>query len=641
MMRKGFVHICFLALVLALPYVTTGCGNFDQNYTPASIEFISPGNATVYAPGTESVVITGRVIPGETVDDDGLVVEVPVEKLYVGNSILGENLAFDETTGEFSYTFTLDQDKVHSTCTFEVLDAEGISNLERISFTMGTTVRAGDPGVVDDAIGALLTQDIMDTLAIVIARVINTVKYDLVYGYDDPVYGSGTPDPLLGNTKLLPLDVPVDGLGSIVIDNDNNVGGNKQGFINFGKVSLGVDLQNGNNIGATLTMAPESGVNPRGGESAIFVQGYHDWWLTGFPHFTVYAAAVNVTNLKIQLHINSENKICAKLDFSNCSIDIPRANVEYGILSIPSWLMGIVIDVVEFVLKHIPIDIPIMDAGSLGADIMGMHLGVWPMNANPIFTSTNDQMKIDLGIAMSLVDWSAALNPGVDRFISTPGDAMPDYALTGDENVLVAVSDDFVNQAAFILVQSGMLMNLDITEKLKKDMPDLALYNEDLKVTVQINTPPVADFNEEAIISEDFQKFGRFKIANLVLNIKSLKLTPFSSPMDARVGVDADAVVNLVLSEDMRKLEARADFTLSDVDLKLLYCTDINAGVGDAFVSTIKSVAQMLINDTLSLTMDQDIPAIDLYGASPKVEFVGNDFENNYIIARLILGFDI
>jgi len=641
MMRKGLVRICFLALVLALPYVTTGCGNFDQNYTPASIEFISPGNATVYPPGTESVVITGRVIPGETVDDDGLVVEVPVEKLYVGNSILGENLAFDETTGEFSYTFRLDQDKVHSTCTFEVLDAEGISNLERISFTMGTTVKAGDPGVVDDAIGALLTQDIMDTLAIVIARVINTVKYDLVYGYDDPDYGSGEMDPLLGNTKLLPLEIPIDGLGSLKLDHDYNVGTNKQGFINFGNVGLGVDLQNGNNIGATLTMAPESGVNPRGGESAIFIQGYHEAWLLGDPHFAVYAGAVNVTNLKIQLYINSKNMICAKLDFSSCSINIPRASMEYGILTVPSWLMGAAIEIVEFVLRHIPIDIPIMDVGSLGADIMGMSLSAWPMNANPIFTSTDNEMKIDLGIAMSLLDWSTALNPGVDRFISTPGDAMPDYALTGEENVLMAVSDDFVNQAAFILVQSGMLMNLDITEKFFEMMPDLELYNEDLKVTIQINTPPVADFDEEEVISADLQKFGRFKIANLVLNVKSLKLTPYSSPMDARIGVDADAVVDLGLSEDMRKVEARANFALSDVDLKLLYCTDINAGIGDSFISIMKSTAEMLINTTMAITMDQKIPAIDLYGASPRVEFVGNDFENNYIIARLILGFEM
>ncbi len=491
--------------------------------------------------------------------------------------------------------------------------------------------------VVGDALSVLLTQEVIDIISATMGKVVNKIKYDLVYGWDNPQYGSGEKDPIVGDFRFLPQTIDAgSGLGDLIVN--WNKSGSHQGFLNFGNATVGIDLQDGDKIGATLNITSESGVNPYGGDDALFVQGEHDWWYN--CHFQLKADKVNVTNVQLDLGVNEQNMIVAGLNFSNCNLSVSGARLEYGVFSVPSWLLDFIVNkIVKAAIKNMPIqNIPIMDAGSIGIQVENMDVKVWPMDLNPVFTSSNSELKIDLGVGM---DYTGDMPEGADKlFISTIGDIMPEITRLGPENIAMAINDDLINMAAKTLVLSGMLNGIDLSEKIIEELPEaMRSYNQDLTATIAMPAPPVADFSQDGLIidSETQAEFGVYNMADLRIDLKNFKLLSIGEGFDISLSIDAEAAIAFSISEDMKELQARANAGLTQVDIKVLYCSDMSTNILNQVTSLARAFAVMIINLTLDVTMDQEIPTIELYDLAPVVTLEQSSFENNFLITRLIL----
>jgi len=611
--KRGFGYI--LAAIVAFIF-TSGFLGFcvGPDYEPASIEITSPADGTVFAPGTPSVLISGKVIAG---DSDINMFKAQNKQIY-----------YNTLTGDFEYEFSLDPSKIYSSCTFEVVDKNLISNMERVSYALGESLDVGAEGVVDDAAGMLLTDDLMDVVEYVGAGFMNEWKNDLVYGWDaggDPNYSSHDPaSPFAGATPLLPFEIEVDlsplGNTTILIDHafwESFQGDDHQGFVNLGDINLSIDIQSGNVIDVSVVIAPEDWVNPYGGSAkALFVQGHHWCWWLDDPHFRLTADSVSISGAELRLSVDQDNMIVASIDMSSADLELTGVTAEYGIIDFPSWLMDLIIDLVkDDLLVSLAFDIPLMSVDDLAGDIEGIVLEGWPMNTVTIFTSTDDDLTIDIGLSAQCAN---PVFPELESFYATPGGTLPALSVTGDENVIMAISDDMVNELAFALLQKGLLQNLDVTEQFQEELGQLA---SNLIAKVTLNAPPVADFSQTT----------RVVIPNIIIDLYNGAQSP-PYPYAARLSVDTDAVLEILLSQDGKRINASLNQSQSESSITFLYTNLTNSGL----LGTIgANIANQIVAGVVEDMIDIEIPLVEFYGESLGVYMEGFETQDNCIVARV------
>ncbi|MBN1636291.1 MAG: hypothetical protein JW920_07240 [Deltaproteobacteria bacterium] len=605
--KRGLGYI--LAAIVAFIF-TSGFLGFcvGPDYVPASIEITSPADGTVFAPGTPSVLISGKVIAG---DSDINMFKAQNKQIY-----------YNTLTGDFEYEFSLDPTKIYSSCTFEVIDKNLISNMERVSYALGQSSEVGAEGVIDDAISMLLSDDLMDVVEYVGADFMNEWKNDLVYGWDCDYMGSGNSEsPFAGMTPLLPLEITEIEVGdSIIIDHDfyeSFPGDDHQGFVNLGDINLSIEIQSGNVIDVSVVVAPEDWVNPYGGSAkALFVQGHHWCWWLDDPHFRLTADSVSISGAELRLTVNQDNMIVASIDMSSADLELTGVTAEYGILGFEPWLMALIIDLVkDDLLASLAFDIPLMSVDDLAGEIEGIVLEGWPMNPVTIFTSNDDDLTIDIGLSAQCAN---PVFPELESFYATPDDTLPVLSITGDENVIMAISDDIVNELAFTLIQKGLLQDLDVTEQFQEELGQLA---QNLIVKVTLSSPPVADFSHTT----------RIVVPNIIIDLYNGSQNP-PYPYAARLSVDTDAVLEILLSQDGRRINATLDQSQSESSITFLYTNLTNSGL----LGTIgANIANQIVAGVIEDMIDIEIPLVEFYGESLGVYLEGFETQDNCIVTRV------
>ncbi|MEA2101930.1 MAG: hypothetical protein U9P80_05070 [Thermodesulfobacteriota bacterium] len=627
-MKRSNVWFLFMGLVAFI--FSSGFLGFcvGPDYDPCTIEIESPANGTVMAPGTQQVTIEGKVITGET--------EAVVLKAQ------NKSIDFDNVTGAFSYTFILDQSSIYSTCTFEVIDQKLITNKVRVSYAVGDSSEPGAAGVVDDAAALKLNESFMDMVEVKGAAFINQWKNDLVYGWDagdegDWVYDkvSQTPgSPFSSMAPLLPQSFAAATWGTMYINHWSYEGDpDQRGYVNLGNITMAIDIQPDNSIGVDVTISAQDWVNPRGGSNrALFVQGYHDDGASN-PHFTLMANSVYIDDAALELTENADGMIVASLDMTGADVNLDGVDTEYGIFSFPAWLTEWIIDlVVDDLVGSLAMDIPIINVNELAGNIEGVTISGWPMDAS-IFTSTENDMNIALGLSAVCND---PVYPGLDAFYSTPDDGLPEISFEDSENTIISVKDDTINNIAFAFVQTGLLKDMDVTESVLEELGQLAvlLGIDDMQAIASLETPPICNFSGDPLdkLSYDVTvEAGRFIIPNLIIDLYDASLLP-PYPHKARMSVDVNAAVQLVLSADRTHLQARLDTDNSTSQMMMLYSNLSNASLLPVISDKITNA---VVDNTLKKMIDIEIPAIDLFGTSIGISLNSSALVDNCLVAKV------
>lgn len=630
-MRKRIYYYLIAFLIPFSFFNLTGCDLFGIATTssdPAQIEFISPGNGMVFPFGTDSVTIYGKIIPGTN----------PVKSLKVKNGGTSETISYDADSYEFQYEFTLDPSKHYSICSFEVCDTKLITNMERISFAVGDSYAIDDPGVGDNALAISMTEGLINNLVEIVEGEINKMLPDIV-------------DSILPIKQNISEDAKI--LGTLVIDpnykpeflqNDSYIGKLELGDIDI----EAIDCLEGDRIMVGFSI------------SSFYVQGFHQSHPTGLikTNFKVTSNKAGVSGVILSLKINEDDKVTATIDMSSIDITLEDPKVTYGLITIPSWLIRGVIEIVQPILKKIDIfDLPIMDANALTFEIANMNIGLWPMDDDHFFTTTEDALTMELGISMMVDDfYNAALYPDADRFLITEGE-MPEIQADPDENDLVmAVSDELINQAAFTLVQSGLLKDIDLSaaggaaagtdiyaeiSPLRINLSNLAMLipagNSDITLKASVTTPPVCDFSGDGIIYGGTEPLGTFIIPNLVIEIGNIKLTPASGPLTIRLSIDITAALGV--SAEGNTLIGSAVLDLSDFDVNVLYFSEPGvASLMNPLIDMGIYIAQIIANNMISMVVELEMPENEEF-TMPDIDFAGNTFENEYLVVRVNIAF--
>jgi hypothetical protein len=436
------------------------------------------------------------------------------------------------------------------------------------------------------------------------------------------------------------MTIPV-GLGSLVIDNTRS--NKSQGFINVGPMAMSFDIQPDNTILTDITISSAAGVNPRSGagDAAVFIQGYHQYALLGNPYFAFYASSVTISGAKLTLSLDASNRIVATLDTSAANISFTGANYEYGLLDIPSWLGDVVTTLVESTLKT-AIDMPIMDANSISTTAGGITAGAWPMNMRGLFTSTDSSLSMDLGLYAVLDDPGSALISGLTRFYATPDDALPSITITGGENIDLAVTDDIMNNYAYIAVQSGLYKNIDVTALVKQELinelgVDLAytVTPSNLVVKITLETPPIFDLSTNAVSTvSNAYPAGRVIIRNLLMDLSFDTADGSSHAM--RLSADVDGPMMLTPDGD-GYLAGAIDITESTSSIMTLYSSDVSAQI----VPTVEGVLANVANNRILQQLIKFAPpsTSDLYGVTIGYYHIGTEVRDNCLIIKGLVSY--
>ncbi len=619
-------HALYLVIGMTLFFMSSGflgmCVGTD--YKPATISITSPVKGTVIETGTPAIIISGKVTAGDS--------EIQTLKAQ------GKVIAFNNTTGAFSYQLTMNQTKIFTTCEFTVIDKKGIANIERVSYSLGQASEPGSVGVIDNAMRLVLTDSLLDQVEIFAGNFMNTWKNDLVYGWDNARYGSQNPESPFASmspvipTARIPFDDGMDGW--IQLSQEYSASQDK-GYINLGKISISTDILPTNQIAAGILITPESWVNPRGGSAkALFVQGHYRTYPLGIEtriHFTVYTNLVNVSNVKLGLGVNSNNKIVAKLDLRQADIDLGNPTIEFGVLDLEDDLINFVLDIVKcLVLEKLAIEMEVVGVNDIAFDLLGLNISGWPMMSTVFTTPTADQMIIDLGLSAKLAEDTTPAVPDLTAFYSTLPNTQPAINMTSSENIAVAISDDLMNEAAFDLIQLGILKNMDLTSYVRDLLGNLAT-GKTIIAKATLVTPPVFDFSGTEVMPDGITQVGRVIVKDLYFDLyyKS-SLPPY--PYAARMCVDVDLDLQLKLSDDGKHIQAMLDVPESSFTINYLYTNLTNAAllpeIGGKLTVTILDIL-------LQKLVDIDIPTIDLFGQGIAIGISDTALVNNCLVAKV------
>ncbi|MCP4133233.1 MAG: hypothetical protein GY754_19855 [bacterium] len=600
----------------------------DSNYQVPAVQFMSPANGAVIPAGTTSVTVQGKVIAGDSA----------VRYLKYD----GTKISFDKDTGDFSCELPLTTGSTFSSYDFELTDSKLYTNIERLSLSIGDSLNASDPTVLGNAARIFLNENTMDKLEVVGASFCNTWKNDLIYGWNGSSYSShDAGSPFINNSPVLPIREGSGFPGDIIIDHGDYQGGDKQGLVNLGNMQLSIDIQNGNKIAANLNITPEAWVDPGSSNKAVFVQGYHKvniiWDVkTGF---SVSGTGVSVTGGEVTLRKDSDGKIIATINFSNSSVSVSGLQIKYGTVAVPGFLEDFIMDKLEDAISGLRFELPLMNIDDIATAFEGADIMAWPMNSN-IFTSTSGSMQIDLGFDVAPSEGVAVVDPNLTSFFATPGDPLPEAAVTENENLVVAISDDMINQLAFGFYQAGIMNDLDITDPIKSQLPESG--NDDMSATVSMTSPPVCSLSStpadpNTTVSGTVSG-GRVIIKNMVIELKDAVLSKGLTKMSARISVNANVALKLKLSDDGTKIQACIDPDDSVSDIKVLYSSIWgSSAVIDGLIGLAGDVSTELIDRALQEMITVEIPTVDLYGSTISIRLLDTELMNNSIVARLLL----
>lgn len=630
--HNGIRYLVVALLALALSSGFLGCGgsggstgaadgNSSSNaegvgYQPCTITFTSPVNGSVLKTGTTTVTIKGYITPGDS-----------APQILTAD---GATIPFDAATGAFSYTYKISPGAVYSTSTVAVKDRNSVTNKNRISFSVGRSLQAGAPDVVSNAARMGLNEAYMNELEKIIPAYVDKWKNDMIYGSTNAAYGSHDADsPFAGQTALLPMTIPV-GLGSLVIDNARS--NKSQGFLNIGPMTMELDIQPDNTILTDIAVASAPGVNPRGGaaDAAVFVQGYHN---LGYS-FAFYASGITISGARLSLSMDASNQVVATLDTTGALITFDGAQYEYGGGGLPSWLEAIITNLVTETLKSV-IHLPILNANSLSFTAQGITDGGWPMNSETLFVSTDTFLSMDLGMYSVLADPAAALVKGLTTFYATPDDPLPNMTMTSAENIVLAVTDDIMNNFAYTTVQSGFIKDADVTDEVKEELiEDLgkdiayAITPAHFVVLTTLETPPIFDFSTVTAVATGYPA-GRIIIRNLVMDISFDTIDGTSHVMKLSADVDGPLVLR---PDDRGYLVGGIDTAASTCSIMTLYNSDVNA---ELVPDLEGELANIVVNRVLHRMIRIKPPSsVDLYGVNIGYSLVGTEVAHNCLIIR-------
>ena len=593
-----------LALFIMLfSLVLTGCPKL--NYVPCSIQITSPVRGSVLSPDTGPVTITGRVVKG---DSDPWIL-----------SVNRKRIVFDQANGDFTYSFQPNTSSIFNTIVFTVTDKKLVANIERVSFPVGQSMKVGDPGVVDNALRVHMDQDLLDLAMAQVGDVLNSVIKPLVYGpvEDNELLAMlGVTAPLLEN----PIVISLNPFGALHIDK-NELNPRWNGQINIGNISIIPDIVVGNKIMASVLISPTDGVDPDR-PAAIYIQGYH-WNLVQTNHFALSIKELKVENAEISLYMNEDGTIGAKLDLTKGNIVIGLITTDYGYLEMPNYLLTALINVVikQFVMKSLSINFDLMKVSDLNLNLLDINMGIWPMYPS-ILTTTADDLNLDLGISAVYAGLTPAV-PGLDTFYATPGDVPPALDKVEDENIMLAVSDDMMNQTMVALIQTGMLNNLNLDDLISSLTPEPA------QMRVSLLTPPVMDLSgkKPAVFADKITSLGCVLVRDLLVEVR---LKAGIMPLVLRLNIDADAYLMLKIKET-GNIGVTIDPLKTNFNIKILYLNGLNTTLVPGFGRLIFNA---ILPPLLDSILDIAPPAIDLIGKNISIQVVGTEAKDNFLVGR-------
>lgn len=583
--------------------VFAGCPK--QNYVPCSIQIISPVRGSVLSADAGPVTITGRVIKG---DSDPLTLKVNSKKIV-----------FDQATGNFTYSFQPDTSSIFNTVVFSIMDKKLVSNTERVSYPVGQSMNVEDPGAVNDALRVHMDQDLLDLAMSQVSDVLNSVTRPLIYGpvEDNELLSMlGITEPLLEN----PISVSLNPFGVLNIDKDET-NPRWNGQINIGNISIVPDIVAGNKIMASVIISPTEGVDPDG-TAALYIQGYH-WNLVQTNHFALSIKELKVEDAEISLYMNEDGTVGAKLDLTKGKIVIGLITTDYGYLEMPNYLLTALLNVVikQYLMESLSISFDLMNVSDLNLNLLDINVGIWPMNSS-ILTTTDDDLNLDLGMSAIYAGLTPAV-PGLDTFLATPGDVMPSLDKVEDENIMIAVSDDMMNQTMVALIQTGLLSNLNLDDLIS------SLTSEPAQMTVSLLTPPVMDLSgkKTLVFNNKVTNMGCVLVRDLLIEVK---LKAGSMPLVLRLNIDADAYLQLKIKET-GNIGVTIDPLRTNFNIKILYLNGLNTSLVPGFGRLIFNAVLPTLLDSI---LDIAPPAIDLMGKNISIQVVGTEAKDNFLVGR-------
>jgi hypothetical protein len=484
---------------------------------------------------------------------------------------------------------------------------------------VGQSMKVGDPGVVDNALRVHMDQDLLDLATAQVSDVLNSVTRPLIYGpvEDNELLAMlGITEPLLVN----PISVSLNPFGVLNIDKDE-LNPRWNGQINIGNISIIPDIVAGNKIMASVIISPTEGVDPDR-PAALYIQGYH-WNLIQTNHFALSIKELKVQNAEISLYMNEDGTIGAKLDLTKGNIVLGLITTDYGYLEMPNYLLTALINVVikQYVMKSLSISFDLMNVSDLNLNLLDIDMGIWPMYSS-ILTTTDDDLNLDLGISAVYAGLTPAV-PGLDTFYATPGDVLPALDKVEDENIMIAVSDDMMNQTMVALIQTGMLSNLNLDDLIS------SLTSEPAQMTVSLMTPPVMDLSgkKPAIFTDKITSLGCVLVRDLLVEVR---LKAGIMPLVLRLNIDADAYLMLKIKET-GNIGVTIDPLRTNFNIKILYLNGLNTSLVPGFGRLIFNAVLPSLLDSM---LDIAPPAIDLIGKNISIQVVGTEAKDNFLVGR-------
>ncbi len=640
MLQKKVCYIQLVAAVALFAVFLTGC--FEQTYVPATIEITDPGNGMVYTPPEDYVKLTipihGVITKGEA--------NILNFGVWVDDSFT--SIPYDSATGEFEYLFDLDPDSIYSICTFEVVDTNTKGNMKSVSIALGESSTVGGSGVVDDALIYILAEDVVTPMVAPLADAVGAAAGDTINVAIAGVLPTGQVE-IDSNTSSKYTQYH----RYMVLDPDYDIGGPLQGLVNIGDIAMTIDeFLDGNEITAALAINPGAGVNhedPTDETLSLYIQGYTEdyqrvclnvkWWgcktwgaweyLTPV-NFNFTATKTELEDILMSVELDASGGVISGVDFSGMTMTRTGDTLTHGSGSVPSGLLSNltshVIDPVFNSLGTITADSStILDVDAL--DLAGIDFTAWSMNDPLISIVSGDpsSLSFDLGIAMNLTDWSTAINQGVDAFWATPGDTVPapEFSVEGD-TIIVAASDDFINQAALVLVQSGELSGVNLTSAAVAFLALDPLSTNGLAATASVATPPIYDFASGAVNLPDIN----IEIVNL-----QLQSGLFQQKMTVRASISVSAAIEVAISEDMAKIEGSTSLTPEDLEVLVTFCSGQSKLLPLKAENLIKTLGKQVLDMALAKAISINLPATE-----GTVGIVNTGFDNNYLTVRLNSG---
>jgi len=685
--RRSFAYVLtgLILFVFASGSFLDKCGLAGHDHKPCVIKIISPVNGTAFDAATKDVLIQGVIENGDS---------APV-------SLKANNLPlqFDKTTGKFYYRmkFTPNPDNkpelFYQTSTFAVLDQKQVSNKTRVAYILHDSAEAGGNDkdgnrVVDDAVKIMFTRSFLQETCNNVCNFVNSWKKDLVYGWDNPNFGSKDPNSpfsptgLIGNkVKALPLEIdlgsiPKDKIDrSLTIDYDRKNPDTQTGYINIGKLGIQTFIGTDGSLSANITIDPEPWVKTeKGVERALYLQGwlrYEDVTRIGGlsgnidSGLKLTANKIELKNLKFKA-VTENNKVNLVIDPSTLNINnISIKGLEikaHQFGTLPGWLFDYIqsdvfLDAMKNILSmvswtgnvfgqnwnlipNIPNKFELIDVNNIIFDVAnagkpgGMSFSAWPMLPGNQLYRTNEkgQVEIIMGASAKLSAGSVPLVPGLNRFFYS-NDNLPEINYISDENLIFAISDSIVNNGAMVAVQNGLMVNLELTDAIA-DFVGRDTWPDGLRLFLTIDTPPVIVFPEKN--PDTVSHIGKAIVRNAKVRATYDKIKIYPVVLDISSDINMD--LDLVISPDGQHLKGTVD--LNDSSMEMIYMYDNLVSVGRVMPDLKGAIGievLKLIKGAVEFLVDFQIPNVPISDGKTGGTIKLNSLEskNNYLIARL------